>query len=323
MPVGMTHSWRGLLPGMLMMLALLSGCATQTRSLLQSASTTRLPPKVELVSTPFFPQERYQCGPAALAMSLNAAGISATPDALVPQVYVPQREGSLQPEMLAAARRNGALSMTVPPTIEALVTELSAGNPVIVLQNLSLPWFPLWHYAVAIGYDLNTGDIVLRSGTTEREIMPLSTFEHTWARSGYWGMVVLPPGRLPATADEQAVVAATVAFEKNGDAALARKAYDAALKRWPHKLTLQMGYGNSAYAAGDRQAAAAAFRTAAQEHPDSAPAFNNLASVLADLGEFKEARKAAENAAALGGPWREAAQATLRAIEDRERKAGR
>ncbi|HJV79267.1 PA2778 family cysteine peptidase [Noviherbaspirillum sp.] len=319
----MKRSWRELVPGMLMVLVLLSGCATQTRSLLQSASTTRLPPKVELVSTPFFPQERYQCGPAALAMSLNAAGISATPDALVPQVYVPQREGSLQPEMLAAARRNGALSVTVPPTVEALLTELAAGNPVIVLQNLSLPWFPLWHYAVAIGYDLNSADIVLRSGTTEREIMPLSTFEHTWARSGYWGMVVLPPGRLPATADEQAVVAATVAFEKNGDAVLARKAYSAALKRWPHNLALQMGYGNTAYAIGDRQAAAAAFRAAAQEHPDSAPAFNNLASVLAELHEYKEARAAAERAAALGGPWREAAQATLRAIEIGERKAGR
>lgn len=323
MPVHMKRSWRELVPGMLMVLVLLSGCATQTRSLLQSASTTRLPPKVELVSTPFFPQERYQCGPAALAMSLNAAGISATPDALVPQVYVPQREGSLQPEMLAAARRNGALSVTVPPTVEALLTELAAGNPVIVLQNLSLPWFPLWHYAVAIGYDLNSADIVLRSGTTEREIMPLSTFEHTWARSGYWGMVVLPPGRLPATADEQAVVAATVAFEKNGDAVLARKAYSAALKRWPHNLALQMGYGNTAYAIGDRQAAAAAFRAAAQEHPDSAPAFNNLASVLAELHEYKEARAAAERAAALGGPWREAAQATLRAIEIGERKAGR
>jgi hypothetical protein len=99
--------------------------------------------------------------------------------------------------MLAAARRNGAASMTIPPRIDALLAELAAGNPVLVFQNLSLPIKPMWHYAVAVGYDLGRGDIILRSGTTERLVMPLSTFEHTWARSGYWAMVALPPGRQP------------------------------------------------------------------------------------------------------------------------------
>ena len=105
--------------------------------------------------------------------------------------------------------------MTIPPRIDALVAELAGGNPVLVLQNLSLPIAPKWHYAVAIGYDLDRGDIILRSGTTERLVMPMSTFEHTWARSGYWGMVTLAPGRLPATAGEAVVVDALVAFEKS------------------------------------------------------------------------------------------------------------
>ncbi|HJV86528.1 MAG TPA: PA2778 family cysteine peptidase [Noviherbaspirillum sp.] len=315
------HSWRGFAPGLLLVLALLSGCATQTRSLLQSPAATSLPRHIELVATPFFPQERYQCGPAALAMSLNAAGVKITPDALVPQVYVPQREGSLQPEMLAAARRNGVVSMTIPPRLESLLAELAAGNPVIVLQNLSLPLFPLWHYAVAIGYDLDKGDIILRSGTTAREVMPLSTFEHTWARGNYWGEVVLQPGRMPMTVDEQTATEELVAFEKNNEPSRARKAYASALKRWPHNLTLQMGYGNTAYASGDRVAAADAFRSAARDHPDSGAAFNNLATVLAELGRFEEARNAAEKAVALDGPWRDDARATLRAIETRKSKA--
>ncbi len=312
--------WRGFAPGLLLVLTLLSGCATQTRALLQSPAAASLPRRVELTATPFFPQERYQCGPAALAMSLNAAGISVTPDALVSQVYVPQREGSLQPEMLAAARRHGAVSTTIPPRLESLLTELAAGNPVIVLQNLSLPLFPLWHYAVAIGYDLDRGDIILHSGTTSREVMPLSTFEHTWARGNYWGEVALQPGHLPATADEPTATEALVAFEKINNPALARKAYAAALQRWPHSLTLQMGYGNSAYAAGDRHAAVVAFKDASRDHPDSAAAFNNLAMVLAELGHIDEARGAAKKAVALGGPLRETAQATLRAIETKRQK---
>ncbi|OWW19258.1 PA2778 family cysteine peptidase [Noviherbaspirillum denitrificans] len=308
------HRW---MPVAFVLLALLlGGCATPGRELLQSS--TRLPPRAELSATPFYPQERYQCGPAALAMSLATAGIEATPDALKPQVYVPQREGSLQPEMLAAGRRNGAVTMTIPPTLDALLTELSAGNPVLVLQNLSLPWMPLWHYAVAIGYDLDLDEIILRSGVTERLTMPLSTFDRTWARSNRWGMVTLAPGKLPVTAGEHAAVDALVAFEKGGEAGRARKAYASALQRWPHNLTLRMGLGNTAYAAGDRKAAAEAFRQAAQEHPDNAPAFINLATVLHELGDVKQAREAAKQAVALGGPWRDAAAATLQAIEQRK-----
>ena len=303
------------MPGVFILFAvLLTGCATQTRTLLQETSS-RLSPRAELAATPFFPQERYQCGPASLAMSLATAGIDVTPEALKPQVYVPQREGSLQPEMLAAARRNGAVAMTITPSLDALLTELAAGHPVLVLQNLSLSWMPLWHYAVAIGYDLGQAEIILRSGTTERLAMPLSTFDKTWERSNRWGMVTLPPGRLPATAGEAAVVDALIAFEKTSDATRARKAYASALQRWPHNLALQLGLGNTAYAAGDRGAAVAAFRQAAQEHPDNAPAFINLATVLLELGDVKQARQAAKNALALGGPWRDAAAATLQSIE--------
>ncbi len=293
---------------------LLTGCATHTRALLQD-SASRLPPRAELSSTPFFPQERYQCGPASLAMSLATAGIDVTPDVLKPQVYVPQREGSLQPEMLAAARRNGAVAVTIPPSLDALLAELAGGNPVLVLQNLSLSWAPLWHYAVAIGYDLEQQEILLRSGTTERLAMSLYTFDKTWERGNRWGMVTLPPGRLPSTSSEATVVDALVAFEKTANAPRARQAYASALERWPHNLVLQLGLGNTAYAAGDRRAAAAAFRQATQEHPENAPAFINLATVLLELGEVKQARQAAENALALGGPWREAAASTLKAIE--------
>lgn len=306
------------MPGVFILLAiLLTGCATQSGALLQETAS-RLPPRAELSATPFFPQERYQCGPASLAMSLATAGIDATPDALKPQVYVPQREGSLQPEMLAAARRNGAVAMTIPPSLDALLTELAAGHPVLVLQNLSLSWMPLWHYAVAIGYDLQREEIILRSGTTERLAMSLYTFDKTWERSNRWAMLTLPPGRLPATASESTTAEALIAFEKTSDANRARKAYASALQRWPHNLSLQMGLGNTAYAAGDRTAAAAAFRQATREHPENAPAFINLATVLLELGEVKQARQAAKSALALGGPWRDAAAATLKAIEKRK-----
>jgi tetratricopeptide (TPR) repeat protein len=306
------------LPALVLALSVLSGCATQTRAL-QSAPQAQLPRRVDLSATPFIAQERYQCGPAALAMSLRAAGFQADADALVSQVYIPQREGSLQVEMLAAGRRNGAFSMPIAPRLDALLAELAAGNPVLVLQNLSLPFIPKWHYAVVIGYDLDRGNILLHSGTTERMLMRMSTFEHTWARSNYWGMVTLAPGRLPVTASEAATIGALVAYEKSNPPAKARLSYAQAAQRWPASMTVALGLGNTAYASGERSAAADAYTHATRLDPTSSAAFNNLAVTLMELGRLPEARTAAERAIALGGQWRAAAIDTLASIARAEK----
>ncbi len=300
--------------GVLTLLILLSGCATQTSALLHEAPDT-LPRRVELSGVPFFPQERYQCGPATLAMALQNSGVAIEPNALVEEVYVPKLEGSLQVEMLAAGRRNGAFTITIPTNLESLLTEVASGNPVVVLQNLGLSWIPRWHYALVVGYDLDQSEIILRSGTTLRLVMSLSTFEHTWERSGYWGMVALPPGQLPKTAQEAPSVAALIAFENGGSAKLARIAYRAALQRWPDNLQLMIGSGNTAAAEGDYLAAANAFQRATKHYPENVPAYNNLAMMLGKLGRYGEARIVAEKAVALGGPWHDAAMETLRSIE--------
>jgi tetratricopeptide (TPR) repeat protein len=293
---------------------MLGACATSSIDLARQLPA-EVPARVELAATPFFPQERYQCGPAALATTLNATGIAVTPEELVPQVYVPAREGSLQTEMLAAGRRHGAFAMTLPPRLDALLTEVAAGHPVLVLQNLSLPWFPLWHYAVVVGFDRERAEIVLRSGTTQRLVMPLNTFERTWQRSQSWAMVTLARGRLPHTAEEQPSVAAAIAFERTNGAAAARPFYAEAVERWPRNLALLLGLGSSAYASGDLAGAIAAFERAVAVHPDSAPALNDLAFALNAAGRRAEARRAAEKALALGGPWQDDVRDTLRAID--------
>src|SRR5215210_6981075 len=60
-----------------------------------------VPRQVELTQVPFFPQDDYQCGPAALAMAMNFSGVPLRPEALVDEVWLPARQGSLQVEMLA------------------------------------------------------------------------------------------------------------------------------------------------------------------------------------------------------------------------------
>lgn len=296
------------------LLALLSGCAVQTETL-RRAPPTGLASRVELTATPFFPQTEYHCGPAALATVLSAVSREATPARLGEEVFLPARTGTLQIEMIAGARRHGAVATRLPGTLEALLRELQAGHPVVVLQNLGLSWYPAWHYAVLIGYDLDAGDVFLRSGTTERLALPMRTFEHTWVRAGSWAFVALPPGRWPATAEEAAVIEAAVGFERASTPAQAALAYRSALERFGDSLSLQMGLGNSLHAAGDRAAAAQAFEDATRLHPDSAPAWMNLASTRSELGQREAALAAAKQAVAVAdATWADRARALLASL---------
>ena len=147
----------------LALLLLLCACAApQTTQLLEDRGNR--PPSVELSEVPFFPQEQYYCGPAALATVLAWSGLDVTQDDMVSQVYTPGRQGTLSSDVVAAARRNGRLAVPV-DNLADLLAELDAGHPVLVFQNLSLDWYPQWHFAVAVGYDLDSGDLILRSGT--------------------------------------------------------------------------------------------------------------------------------------------------------------
>ena len=275
-------------------LALLSGCAVQTAAL-RAAPPVGLPRSAELVATPFFAQTEYQCGPAALATALGAVDISVSAASLADEVFLPARAGTLQAEMVAGARRHGAVATLIPGTLEAVLREVAAGHVVVVLQNLGLSFVPRWHYAVVVGYELDTGEVLLRSGTTWRASMPLRTIEHTWARSGFWAFVALPPGEWPVTAQPNAVVEASIGFERSATPAQALRIYESALQRWPQNLTLAIGLGNALHASGDKRRAADVFRAAAEQHGSGA-AWVNLAKVLLELGERDAAVEAAQRA---------------------------
>jgi len=255
----------------------------------------RLPPRTELRDVPFFPQTPYHCGPAALATVLVHAGLSATPEQLADAVFLPARDGALQTEMLAAARRFGAMAVPLPPQLSALFTDIAAGHAVVVLQNLGLAWVPRWHYAVVVGYDLAARELVLRSGTTERELMGFTLFERTWARGSYWAFVALPPGSLPASAGEVDALQAAIGFERVAPPTQALRAYDSIVQRWPNNLLAGLGQGNARFAGGDLAGAAQAFERVATQH-DSAAAWHNLAAVRLRAGDRAAAQLAAERA---------------------------
>jgi len=294
---GYRRGLRWAAPVLLLWLAACAGTPQTDRLLDPVTAPPELPVRVELDDVPFIAQEDLWCGPAAMAMAMTWSGLPVTQEQMAAQVYTEGREGTLTSDMLAGARRNGRLAVPV-DTLENLLTELAAGHPVIVFQNLALDFYPQWHYAVAYGYDLEAGTILLHSGTQERHETRLGTFEYTWRRGDDWALLVLPPDMLPATSSAVEVAAAAAGIERAGRTDDAATAYRTLLTRWPGNGTAWLGLGNIAYGEGDLTAAAANYRSATEADPAMGAAWNNLAVVLAEQGDVAGAREAAEAALA-------------------------
>ena len=127
--------------------------------------------------------------------------------------------------MVAAARNHEMLVYPLQPRLEAVLAEVAAGNPVLVLQNLAFDWYPQWHFAVVVGYDRRERTLILRSATTRRLEDSFNSFDRTWARGGRWAVVTLPPERLPAQVDMHVWMKAANDLEQTGNAQPARRAY--------------------------------------------------------------------------------------------------
>ena len=276
----------------LLLLGLLvsAGCATppQTRALAE-APPPDLSPALLLEDVPFHSQSAYQCGPAALAMVLNHIDVATTPEELVPEVYVPARRGAFQVELQAATRNHGRLALAIRPGLVNLLQWLASGRPVLVLQNLGLSWYPKWHFAVAMGYDLHSGELILHSGETAGYRVPLSTFERTWARGGFWGMVALMPGDLPRREDPARYFRAAAALEETQPLGKLRPVWETGAEAWPDSPDLAMGLANHLYRSGERDRARHHYASVVARHPEYLPAYNNLATAQLEAGLVEQA----------------------------------
>jgi hypothetical protein len=283
------------------------------------AGAPQLPPvgTVELTAVPFFAQEDYQCGPAALATVLAHAGVDVDADDLVREVYVEGLRGSLQPELLGATRRHGLVPYVIAPDASALVSELSARRPVLVLQNLGLERVPVWHYAVVVGVDGD--DVILRSGTQQRRVERGTTFLRSWQRGANWAFVALEPGEVPATATAAAYVRALAGAEPLLDAAAAERGYRAALERWPSDELVLFAAAGQRNAVGDFAGATALYRQLLAAAPLHVAARNNLANVLAARGCPVEALAEARSALKAVAPEDELGAAVRDTVAELER----
>ncbi len=265
-----------------LLLALLLSACSSAPSLPSSAADSLSP--LRQLEVPFIGQQDYYCGPAALASIAQYRGVNIDQQAVAAMSFTPGRRGSLSVEMQAASRRLGLLPYPLEPSLSALLDELDAGNPVLVLQNLGLSWWPQWHYAVALGYDLAARQLVLHSGQHALYRINFDTFYATWARADHWARVPVTAEVVPATATAVGYLRSAHAFEETGQLTKALSYYRRATEQWPQQAIAWLAQANAAYRLPDSALALHSYERALRLAPERAGLWNNYAYSLQAAG---------------------------------------
>ena len=218
----------------LALLFLLSGCqSTPQADKLRQEGLVSLPESHTIESVPFFPQEQFYCGPTTLSEVFGYYGKSISPQDVAPKLFIPNKEGSLQLEMVSATRQFGFLPYTKQGTLTSIMSLVREDIPVIVFQNLSIQLMPQWHYAVVIGFDSDNGTVTLHTGLTPNHEMSLELFERTWARGNYWYLAPVPPKVTSSEMTPFTYVSAAYDMLKVGDKAQSLAFLKTASQAWP------------------------------------------------------------------------------------------
>lgn len=279
--------WTCLLSGSLL---LIQGCQS-----LPQTQQLRLSPPLGLSQSklikdvPFYPQQAFYCGPTTLAEVLNFHGKETTPEAIAPHLFIPGREGSLQLEMVSAARSNGFLPYATRSNLAVLLSLVDDNVPVIVLQNVATSWFPMWHYALVIGYDQADEKIILHTGQTKAHQMSYELFERVWQRGNYWMLALLNDGQAYEYLDPHIFSRAAYDMLITGQQDAALKNLRTATEKWPQQWLAYFLLGN--FYLGKSSQSADWFSKGYEFASEIPEYLNNYSYALKQQGCVSEAKK--------------------------------
>jgi hypothetical protein len=175
-------------PALCALIFLLCSCASGPAALPEGAKV--------LPDVPFFPQEEYQCGPAALATVLNywyirdGNTVRIGTGEIAKAIYSPGARGVLPTDLQNYARKKGFSAEEFKGSMAGLRESIDRGMPVILLVDHGLLLYRVDHFLVATGYTRH--GIIVNSGRNERQVITDTDLEKAWKRTGYWALRVFP-----------------------------------------------------------------------------------------------------------------------------------
>ncbi len=148
------------------------------------------PPARHLIEgVPYVRQERLLCGPAVLGMVLGYYGVTIPQERLAEELYRRELSGTLNLDLLVAARNHGFDAEMHRGTLGLVRDYLRRDVPVIALVRVSEKP-ERYHYLVIFGYDDGKETLTVHSGNIRAGEIAYAQFQRDWAAADRWMLTV-------------------------------------------------------------------------------------------------------------------------------------
>lgn len=178
----------------LILLAALAGCSGTGREAVISSIRSGQGAGAIIEGVPFFPQDRYDCGPSALASVISFYGAAADLNEIRGRVYNERLRGTLPLDMLSYAKERGFEARYYKGGLDDLRQAIKKGEPLILFLNLGYDFYPVGHYIVAVGVSDKEGAVLAHSGTEQEKAYSFHELEAAWSKTGYSTLLIRPKG---------------------------------------------------------------------------------------------------------------------------------
>ncbi|MBI5588547.1 MAG: C39 family peptidase [Deltaproteobacteria bacterium] len=169
-------------------------CSGPGRSALLKDSSAAMAAGSYIKGVPFFPQNEYMCGPAALASVVGYWGEKAGMRDVEKEVYEEKLKGTLPLDLFIYAKEKGFDAVYYKGSMADLREKIRGGTPLILFLNLGYEIYPVGHYIVAIGYDDKSKAVIAHSGMTEEDVFTYDELLKSWGKTGFSTLLVRPKG---------------------------------------------------------------------------------------------------------------------------------
>lgn len=139
-------------------------------------------------NVPFYPQQAYQCGPAALAGVLNYWRLGVSTEDIAGDIYSKSAKGTLDVDMVFYAKKKGFKARQYEGSVADVKRNIDLGYPVIVLVDYGFWVCQQGHFMVVVGY--NENGILANSGTERLRFISFKDFLRSWKRTKRWTMLI-------------------------------------------------------------------------------------------------------------------------------------
>lgn len=181
-----------LLLTLLLFAVLLQGCIGPTRGDLLKKFEENPQLGAYIRGVPFYPQEKFMCGPSALTSILNYYSVGYDINEVTAEVFEEKIQGTLLMDMLIYAKLKGFRAKVYNSDLLDLKARLRDKTPLILFLNLGSREKPKGHYIVAIGFDDESKTLIAHSGLMQAQIFSYEAIMKDWEKTGYSVLLIKP-----------------------------------------------------------------------------------------------------------------------------------